>query len=139
MPARCARATSSAPPRAPGTCSPRPGTLSARTSARWAWSRHALPDNMGGLYLGVDIRTSATPVSLIGDVGTAPGDGGTAAGDGGTAAGDGGVRAGDGGALVASAGYPTRRGGDGQVEQDPRAWSRALATALRRTGADLLR
>src|SRR6202011_5631539 len=99
MPGRCARATSSAPARAPGTCSPRPGTLSARTSARWAWSRHALPDSMGGLYLGVDIATSATRVSLVGD-------GGTAAGDGGTAAGDGGVRAGDGGALVASAGYP---------------------------------
>ena len=66
-----------------------------------------------GLYLGVDVGTSATRVSLVrpgGDV------------------------------LVASAGYRTARGGNGRVEQDPAAWSRALAAALRRTardGADL--
>ena len=68
---------------------------------------------MDGLYLGVDVGTSATRVSLV-----RPG----------------------GDALVASAGYRTERGGDGQVEQDPAAWSRALAAALRRTvraGADL--
>jgi xylulokinase len=64
---------------------------------------------MEGLYLGVDVGTSATRVSLIGE----------------------------GGAQVASAGYPTTRAGPGQAEQDPMAWSRALAAALRRTGADL--
>jgi xylulokinase len=63
-----------------------------------------------GLYLGVDVGTSATRVSLVRPDGTA-------------------VAA---SAVVASAGYRTVRGGDGRVEQDPTAWSRALATALRR-------
>jgi len=66
-----------------------------------------------GLYLGVDVGTSATRVSLV-----RPG----------------------GDAQVASAGYRTLRAGDGRVEQDPAAWSRALAAALRRIardGADL--
>ncbi len=70
-------------------------------------------DVMNGLYLGVDVGTSATRVSLV-----RPG----------------------GDALVASAGYRTARGENGRVEQDPAAWSRALAAALRRTlrdGADL--
>jgi sugar (pentulose or hexulose) kinase len=58
----------------------------------------------------VDVGTSATRVSLV-----RPG----------------------GDALVASAGYRTVRSGSGRVEQDPAAWSRALAAALRRTGADL--
>ena len=60
-----------------------------------------------GLYLGVDVGTSATRVSLVRPDGTA---------------------------VVASAGYRTVRGGDGRVEQDPAAWSRALATALHRLG-----
>jgi xylulokinase len=66
-----------------------------------------------GVYLGVDVGTSATRVSLV-----RPG----------------------GHALVASAGYRTVRAGPGRVEQDPAAWSRALAAALRRLiahGADL--
>ncbi len=63
---------------------------------------------MSQLYLGVDVGTSATRVSLIRD----------------------------GGALVASAGYPTARGGAGKVEQDPMAWSEAFAIALEKTGAD---
>jgi xylulokinase len=58
-----------------------------------------------GLFLGVDVGTSATRVSLVRPDGTA---------------------------VTASAGYRTVRGGDGRVEQDPAAWSRALATALRR-------
>jgi xylulokinase len=61
------------------------------------------------LYLGIDVGTSATRVSLVGETG----------------------------AQVASAGYPTARDGAGHVEQDPVAWSGALAAALRRTGADL--
>ena len=61
------------------------------------------------LYLGVDVGTSATRVSLVGESG----------------------------AQVASAGYPTARGAAGHVEQDPLAWSGALAAALRQTGADL--
>jgi xylulokinase len=66
-----------------------------------------------GVYLGVDVGTSATRVSLV-----RPG----------------------GHAVVASAGYRTVRAGHGRVEQDPAAWSRALAAALRRLiahGADL--
>ena len=58
-----------------------------------------------GLYLGVDVGTSATRVSLVRPDGTA---------------------------AVASAGYRTVRGDGGRVEQDPAAWTRALATALRR-------
>ena len=69
-----------------------------------------MPDAVDGVYLGVDVGTSATRVSLV-----RPG----------------------GDALVASAGYRTERGGDGRVEQDPAAWPRALAAALRRVGADL--
>jgi len=72
-----------------------------------------LPDVVDGAYLGVDVGTSATRVSLV-----RPG----------------------GHALVASAGYRTVRAGPGRVEQDPAAWSRALAAALRRLtarGADL--
>jgi xylulokinase len=72
-----------------------------------------LPDVVDGVYLGVDVGTSATRVSLV-----RPG----------------------GHALVASAGYRTVRAGPGRVEQDPAAWSRALAAALRRLtarGADL--
>jgi xylulokinase len=61
------------------------------------------------LYLGIDVGTSATRVSLVGETG----------------------------ARVASAGYGTARDGTGHVEQDPAAWSAALAAALRRTGADL--
>jgi 2-dehydro-3-deoxyphosphogluconate aldolase/(4S)-4-hydroxy-2-oxoglutarate aldolase len=57
-----------------------------------------------GLYLGVDVGTSATRVSLVRP---------------------------DGSAEVASAGYRTVRGGDGRVEQDPAAWSRALGEAHR--------
>jgi len=71
------------------------------------------PSAVDGLYLGVDVGTSATRVSLV-----RPG----------------------GDAQVASAGYRTLRAGDGRVEQDPAAWSRALAAALRRLvsyGADL--
>lgn len=64
---------------------------------------------MSERYLGVDVGTSATRVSIVGEDG----------------------------AVVASAGYPTRRGEAGQVEQDPAAWSQALAAALARTGADL--
>jgi xylulokinase len=67
-----------------------------------------------GVYLGVDVGTSATRVSL--------------------------VRPGGHAAVVASAGYRTVRAGHGRVEQDPAAWSRALAAALRRLvgrGADL--
>jgi xylulokinase len=70
-------------------------------------------DAVDGVYLGVDVGTSATRVSLV-----RPG----------------------GHALVASAGYRTVRAGPGRVEQDPAAWSRALAAALRRLltrGADL--
>jgi xylulokinase len=73
----------------------------------------ALSDAVDGLFLGVDVGTSATRVSLV-----RPG----------------------GHALVASAGYRTVRAGPGRVEQDPAAWSRALAAALRRLimrGADL--
>ena len=65
------------------------------------------------LYLGVDVGTSSTRVSLV-----RPG----------------------GAVVTASAGYQTVRGGPGQAEQDPAAWSRALASALRRAardGADL--
>ncbi len=69
-----------------------------------------MPDAADGVYLGVDVGTSATRVSLV-----RPG----------------------GHALVASAGYRTVRAGPGRVEQDPAAWSRALAAALRRSGADL--
>jgi xylulokinase len=72
-----------------------------------------LPDAVDGVYLGVDVGTSATRVSLA-----RPG----------------------GHAVVASAGYRTVRAGHGRVEQDPAAWSRALAAALRRLagrGADL--
>ena len=109
-----ALATSSAPARAPGTCSPRPATRSGVTSARWAWSRRPLPDAVDGVSnLGVDVGTSATRVSLV-----RPG----------------------GHAVVASAGYRTVRAGHGRVEQDPAAWSRALAAALRLViahGADL--
>jgi len=61
------------------------------------------------LYLGIDVGTSATRVSLVGETG----------------------------AQMASADYPTARDGAGHVEQDPVAWSGALAAALRRTGADL--
>ena len=64
-----------------------------------------MPDAVDGVYLGVDAGTSATRVSL--------------------------VRRG-GHAVVASAGYRTVRSGNGRVEQDPAAWSRALAAALRR-------
>jgi xylulokinase len=67
------------------------------------------PGTVDGLYLGVDVGTSATRVSLV-----RPG----------------------GDARVASAGYRTLRAGDGRVEQDPAAWSRALAAALRRLVAD---
>ena len=72
--------------------------------------------DVDGLFLGVDVGTSATRVSVVRPGGTA---------------------------VTASAEYRTVRGGDGQVEQDPAAWSRALATALRRAspglrdGADL--
>ncbi len=72
-----------------------------------------MPDAADGVYLGVDVGTSATRVSLV-----RPG----------------------GHAVVASAGYRTVRAGPGRVEQDPAAWSRALAVALRRLitrGADL--
>ena len=72
-----------------------------------------MPDAVDGVYLGVDVGTSATRVSLV-----RPG----------------------GHAAVASAGYRTVRAGHGRVEQDPAAWSRALAAALRRLiahGADL--
>ena len=72
-----------------------------------------MPDAVDGVYLGVDVGTSATRVSLV-----RPG----------------------GHAVVASAGYRTARAGHGRVEQDPAAWSRALAAALRRLiahGADL--
>ena len=65
---------------------------------------------MSGRYLGVDVGTSATRVSIVGE---------------------------DGAVVVASAGYPTRRGEAGQAEQDPAAWSQALAAALAKTGADL--
>ena len=64
-----------------------------------------MPDAVDGVYLGVDVGTSATRVSLV-----RPG----------------------GHAAVASAGYRTVRAGHGRVEQDPAAWSRALAAALRR-------
>lgn len=67
-----------------------------------------------GLFLGVDVGTSATRVSLV----RPDASGGIAS------------------AVTASAGYRTVRGGDGQVEQDPAAWSRALATALRRARLD---
>jgi len=63
----------------------------------------------GALFLGVDVGTSATRVSLVRERE----------------------------AVVASAGYLTARDGPGRAEQDPLAWSRALASALRRTGADL--
>lgn len=53
-------------------------------------------------YLGIDVGTSATRVGIVGDGFT----------------------------VVASAGYPTRRGSGGQVEQDPASWSAALASAL---------
>ena len=66
---------------------------------------------MSGHYLGVDVGTSATRVSIVGEDG----------------------------AVVASAGYPTRRGEAGQVEQDPAAWSQALAAALGQAGAELRR
>ena len=62
------------------------------------------------LFLGVDVGTSATRVSVVRPGGTA---------------------------VTASAEYRTVRGGDGQVEQDPAAWSRALATALRRASPGL--
>jgi xylulokinase len=62
-----------------------------------------------GLYLGIDIGTSATRVSLVGE----------------------------GGARTASASYPTTRNSRGAAEQDPAAWIRAVAAALRRTGTDL--
>jgi xylulokinase len=66
-----------------------------------------LPDGSdGGPYLGIDVGTSATRVSLIGADG----------------------------ASVASAPYPTLRGPAGRVEQDPRAWAEALAAALRQAG-----
>jgi xylulokinase len=68
-----------------------------------------------GLYLGVDVGTSATRVSLVRPDGAAVVASAAVAS-----------------AVVASAGYRTVRGGDGRVEQDPAAWSRALATALRR-------
>jgi xylulokinase len=64
---------------------------------------------MRGLYLGIDVGTSATRVSVVGE----------------------------GDAHVASARYPTTRSSPGHAEQDPLAWSRALAAALRRTGTDL--
>ena len=64
---------------------------------------------MRGLYLGIDVGTSATRVSLVGE----------------------------GGARTASATYPTTRASDGAAEQDPMAWIRALAAALRRARADL--
>ncbi|HEY1672463.1 MAG TPA: FGGY family carbohydrate kinase, partial [Streptosporangiaceae bacterium] len=73
-----------------------------------------------GLYLGVDVGTSATRVSLVRPDGT------------GVAASAVAASAVVASAVVASAGYRTVRGGDGRVEQDPAAWSRALATALRR-------
>jgi xylulokinase len=69
-----------------------------------------VPGAVDGLFLGVDVGTSATRVSLV-----RPG----------------------GDAIVASADYRTVRSGSDRVEQDPAAWSRALAAALRRTGADL--
>lgn len=72
-----------------------------------------MPEAVDGLFLGVDVGTSATRVSLV-----RPG----------------------GDARVASAGYRTVRSGGRRVEQDPAAWSRALAAALRRLardGADL--
>jgi xylulokinase len=62
-----------------------------------------------GLYLGIDVGTSATRVSLVGK----------------------------GGARTASASYPTTRNSHGAAEQDPMAWTRALAAALRRAGTDL--
>jgi xylulokinase len=62
-----------------------------------------------GLYLGIDVGTSATRVSLVREGGT----------------------------RTASASYPTTRNRPGEAEQDPMAWIRALATALRRVGADL--
>ena len=58
-----------------------------------------MPDAVDGVYLGVDVGTSATRVSLV-----RPG----------------------GRAVVASAGYRTVRGGGGRVEQDPAAWSRGV-------------
>lgn len=68
---------------------------------------------MTGRYLGVDVGTSATKVSLVTEDTT----------------------------LTASAGYPTRHGRAGEAEQDPAAWSQALATALAalaaQHGADL--
>jgi len=81
-----------------------------------------------GLFLGVDVGTSATRVSLVRPDGT-PVTTSTVTTSTVPAS-----------AVTASAGYRTVRGGDGQVEQDPAAWSRALATALRRasqSGADL--
>jgi xylulokinase len=78
---------------------------------------------VGGLYLGVDVGTSATRVSLVSDGG--PG--------GGPVAGSPLV----GSAVVGSADHLTMRAGAGQAEQDPMAWSRALAIALGATGADL--
>ena len=68
---------------------------------------------MTGRYLGVDVGTSATKVSLVTEDTI----------------------------LTASAGYPTRYGSAGEAEQDPAAWSQALATALAalvaQRGADL--
>jgi sugar (pentulose or hexulose) kinase len=63
---------------------------------------------MSRLYLGIDVGTSATRVSLIAD------DGLTVA--------------------SASAAYPTLQDGSGSVEQDPHAWSEALGAALRQAG-----
>lgn len=64
---------------------------------------------MSARYLGIDVGTSATRVSIVGD----------------------------GEAVVASAGYDAVRRSDGSAEQDPMAWSAALQEALRATGADL--
>jgi xylulokinase len=57
---------------------------------------------LSGRYLGVDVGTSATKVSLISADAT----------------------------VTASAGYPTRRGTAGEAEQDPAGWTQALADAL---------
>ncbi len=66
-----------------------------------------------GLFLGVDVGTSATRVSLVRpDASAVTASAVTAS------------------AVTASAGYRTVRGGGGQAEQDPAAWSRALATYL---------
>jgi xylulokinase len=83
-----------------------------------------------GLFLGVDVGTSATRVSLV----RPDGSGVTAST---VTASTVIARTVTASTVTASAGYRTVRGADGQVEQDPAAWSRALATALRRVSLAL--